>query len=445
MVSEYNEAVMDIRNKLKHGEITIDESVALDNEAYEKYVVEAYQGKTALLKEAEQIMEQLAKLIKKNPTMDTTNHELNKKLCKVLNKQFGFKKTIIVWDRKAEYAVNAFTPFGVDVIIKGATLIENKRDKGYYDKTHTHVCYVQASQTMIKNFDFTGEEMLAILLHEIGHNFDNSPYMIISTIAALLKTITQVVQKVPDHEGKEHKILNIPLLTQYFMLTNPGKRTIGTLHSMWEKFLDKVPALKVLGQGFNWLSTQINKGIELITAPIGILAAPVALIFSPISQTATVMTRMGEQFADSFAAMYGYAMPLNSGLNKLSDRMGMVKTASLKNPLTKLMTDMALTNRYIVQMCGGDHGAADARLVSNIQYLEREIKQGDFPNEVKKEMMFQVKEMKKFYETYKKLQIEGNEMPITSFTRELIGNTFNGRTDYIAKFFGDTFGPNYTK
>ena len=36
-------------------------------------------------------------------------------------------------------------------------------------------------------------------------------------------------------------------------------------------------------------------------------------------------------------------------------------------------------------------------------------------------------------------------MPITSFTRELIGNTFNGRTDYIAKFFGDTFGPNYTK
>ena len=79
-----------------------------------------------------------------------------------------------------------------------------------------------------------------------SNGIDNSPYMIISTIAALLKTITHVVKKVPDSKGKEHIIPNIPLLSQYFMLTNPGKRTIGTLHSMWEKFLDKVPALKVL-------------------------------------------------------------------------------------------------------------------------------------------------------------------------------------------------------
>lgn len=83
------------------------------------YFTEAYFGKSTTLIEAENVLAQLISEMKVNPIADYTNHQLNSKLEKLLQKQFGFKGVHIVWKRTAEAQPNIMTIINSDIIFKG--------------------------------------------------------------------------------------------------------------------------------------------------------------------------------------------------------------------------------------------------------------------------------------------------------------------------------------
>lgn len=216
-------------------------------------------------------------------------------------------------------------------------------------------------------------------------------------------------------------------------MTNPGKNFIGEMYSSIESLLDAIPILKGLGKGLRAFMDGFSKVFTYTIGVIAVTTAPIGLLLSPISQLMTSPTRKGEEFADSFATMYGYGTPLISALNKMS-------TSNLSNsetPLIKTMTDLAVCYRYFCNLCAGDHGTNLDRLNSNISYLTREIAASGYPNEVKREMLLQVRQLEEARDLMLSGKIgEQDKLAISSFIMTFFNELFKGRTDYIAKLFG---------
>ena len=100
----------------------------------------------------------------------------NKILCECLSKEFGFKETHLYW--RHESIPNAYTIPGGFLIntrpgFKPKIFNKNKKDK-YYDEDHVYICSVFVIINIVQNCNLTARETMAVILHEIGHNFDNT-------------------------------------------------------------------------------------------------------------------------------------------------------------------------------------------------------------------------------------------------------------------------------
>lgn len=380
------------------------------------YITEAFMGKTPTLQEAEKVLGELSELIKNKPMADYTNHQLNVKLCALLSKQFGFKHTYIRWYRSSEITTNVYTLFSIDASFTGSDYIECHKNRGYYDSKHKHTCYIRASVTLLSKLNLTPNELMSILIHEIGHNFDYSGYMFFNVIVSLLYTI----------------ITNN--LIPPIKMTNPGKNLTATLAMGIDKIVDVFKFTKYIAQFFKDAYSLLFRIVESLIAIPTFLSTPMQVLLSPLTHLLTTPKRKIEQFADSFAAMYGYGPSLASAFIKLDN-------ANLnKNPkilLTKINKDFLLMNRYITSvLLGAGYGSNDTRIYSNLTYLRNEIKSTDYPKELKAELLENVNKIEEIYNYY----IDGDDEHkniFTLFVRQMVSDIFKRRSDYIAKFFPD--------
>ena len=408
----------------------------IESDLNDFYFIERFLGKTKYLQAAEAVLEDIKRDLKDEPTMDVIHSENNKKLCALLEKQFGFRRVYISWDRGGESRVNGYTLCSADVIFRGSKFIENFEHSGFYDKGHDHICYIAISSQMFYSLDMTAAEVLAIILHEIGHNFDRSPYMVIKMLYHYIRSFFIITQK----DGFEVEITpNIVggALTAG-MTTNPGKSIITSIDSWVENIKNSFPVFKKLSYHFNKAIDFINRGLSLIISPVVLASMPIYILLSPIFQTMTVFTRKTEQLADSFATMYGYGPELGSALNRLTTTN--LKVEKAHGGLYKLMASISMANREIINFVLSGHGTTAARIESNLEYLRREIKVNEFPREVREELLKDIEDMERIKDIYVQAQYNGNDYAFAGFVRETIDDVFSGRSDYIGKLlFGDKF------
>lgn len=410
-----------VDEKLANGQIDEHMAYVMKENAYYKVMNEAFVNKSATLLEAERVADQLLVQIKRDPLADLTNDPMSIKLASLITKQFGFKKTIISWKRVPKMGTNMYTLYSVDVVCSGTAFIENKTDYGYYDKMHDHVAYIIITNEFAMEVG-NGEELLAVILHEIGHNFDTSIYMMLNVGVSLLNLIAS------------QKYLNAVI--DAVGMIGPGKKFTGNIKSIWERFLTYFKPFKILARGIGRIFDLFIATIETTLSPAIFLASPVAILVSPVAQLFTVTTRKSEEYADSFATMYGYGPALATALQRFDS----VNLAARTNtPIVKQLTDIALANRAIMIAMSGDHGSAIDRMNSNISYLEREIKSGDYPVEVKAAMLDQVQKIKNVRDVYMAGDETGTRHALAAFTRAFINKMCNGRSDYIAKLFGTNY------
>lgn len=412
------------------------------------YFTEAFYGKSPVLKEAEKVLGQMVAQMKEKPLADYTNSPLNDKLQSLLEKQFGFRKVYIVWKRTANASPNAFSYFSSDIVFKGSSIVTIDKKKGYYDKSHSHVCVILASSTMVPLLDLSPAEYMAILLHEIGHNFDYSPYMLVRVAVTMISKVCQqlsddVKRNLPRSMyglPQDHVTTAVNTTISIAPYTNSGKIVTSEFYKLTEKIFDKLGILKNLARAISNTVSVVAKGSEMFLSPLISLSLPAFILLSPLVHLTSTISRKSEIFADSFAVSYGYAPDLSSALSKLEGanllkfRMSDPKA---ETGLIRIMKDIAMANRYVLSVFadGSGHGSNDTRIMGQIKQIKAEIKSQGYPKEVERELMNQLSETEKCYEAYLKIADSDARLVITGWVRNLLVQLFNGNTDFIVKLF----------
>ena len=400
---------------------------------------ESYFGKTKSLKRIELYLTKMAKLIKEDPSKDYSNHILNKQIEKEFENQFGFKKIYLVWDRMPLMRMSGFTLTTSDILFDKHLIYLKDKKNGFYDKNHRHVAYIRMSVSIIETMDLTGEEMLGIILHEFGHNFDDSFYSRLNFIFSYTTLFAIFVNNLKEGDIKEmgKTIATAGLMTG--VQSDMGNKLFGEINHKWNIFLDRFPKFKELeirlGKLYN-----IYSRIDVIFKTFRYIAnIPMKILLFPKTQLENLITRKGEEFADSFAAAYGYGPALARGLNKLSNSLYEVPSTKEEidnmNIVYKIGLDFAMFRREIVTFANSDHGTEPTRVMSIKQELMKDLQNSNYPPGLKAELQRTIDELQETYDIMNNCSKGGKGFILTTMTRKFLDKVFRGRSDIINRLF----------
>lgn len=275
---------------------------------------ELYIGKTSGIIDFEKACGELKAVVEKDNASATKSPEM-KKVCDIICKEFGFTE--------CEMSIlplgfaNACT-FNVQI---NANAIRAKKDLYIYnDKTGirfntTYKFKFSGSITAELINKVTVQELTAILLHEIGHNFqqirllgmDNRNWLSILLDKVILMLGSKPKEVTVSDTNSIGKSINS-------IVINTIPKGFGTEFKILEKLhkiINVVSTMKkIFNGGVNILKTAATElGVQLGSGIWNRLNGK--------NKVGEVM-HVHEYFADSFAAMYGYGAEIISGLTKLN-------------------------------------------------------------------------------------------------------------------------------
>lgn len=204
-------------------------------------------------------------------------------------------------------------------------------------------------------YSMTGGEILAIMLHEIGHNFYIGPirefgadFLAMSNPLDITKWLVESLTQIMLIEGTD---IVDQMMGPEFRKTNTWVfNTVGTIM----RPLYAVKQLFILCNNLMRLA--------LVIANI--------LISIPFRIGRAVMTYDSEKYSDAFATSYGYGPELSSSLSKLNH----MTIPGVNNKETQFVLDF-LFGLYklplsFLQSLRDEHPETNARLFNDIKYME---------------------------------------------------------------------------
>ena len=418
----------------------------LDDIFYESYI-----GKTKYLLQAEAILNKMIATMRKDKTIDWSNHPLNKQLEKLFVKQFGFKRVYLLWYDVSMTVANGKTLLSSDILWNPNFDLKFIKDKqtGYYDKNHQRVAYIRINMKMFTNINMTGGEALAIILHEFGHNFDDSLYSRIDMLLIYIRSVRMDIFGFRALGVNYLKTFSRKFAELFLATTNFGHKLLGEINNVIERIIQFFPVTRRLEYALT-KAYDFKKQVIFLTNLMMMTKNDLKnevygitrLIKNfPQTQFNNLMTRKKEQFADSFAAAYGYGPELSRALDKLDYSLWFsdIKKVSSDNTniVYKLCVDFFLFKSEIIQFCNSEHGTTGTRVASIKREIAKDIKTADYPPQLKKDIIESARELDKVYQDV--LTCHGNEKKfvLTSFTRRALDIVFGGRSDIIARLFPD--------
>ena len=179
------------------------------NEEKPEPIFESYYGKLPEFEMIENLFEGIISKGRKEKNKANPNkYSENKEVCKILKKVFGFKDAFLYWI--PSNSVNAYTVTVHSLMIFGESkdFIEKRSDKGFYDNSHRSVLTVYLYTGILdEKVDLTPAELLSIVLHEIGHNFDYSPYHTITFFIDSILTMGEYSVYVANNKKTVNKVI----------------------------------------------------------------------------------------------------------------------------------------------------------------------------------------------------------------------------------------------
>lgn len=274
---------------------------------------EAYFGKTKEFKQMEDCIQKL-----KDEYQDSVLHLGNienthewKKLRELLEDKFGFYSLSLILKRDS--LPNACT-YPVSCTIDGAAQMSKYAvvDKGLkYNKNCKCCTLVYVTDTLFFNEKLTSAEVLSVLLHEIGHNFDEVCYKHLCAFNVIDSIFYAVFV-----------LINNPLhFYEAFLMFTGGRR-------IYSQFMNSIQGC-MLWVFFDFIG-------NLVSIPIGIaykiflpiikpIIYGISTIYNIIDPLAPfIMACDGyqkEQFADKFVAIHGYGPEYASAMGKLENEI----------------------------------------------------------------------------------------------------------------------------
>ena len=360
---------------------------------YNGVINEVYFGKTKELLE----IEKLIGIIKEKYSDKTYFSRINlmpemQELNRKFENYFGFKVFSLHVQDTSVY--NAMTiPIGCRNDILTKDLLSNyvvNKDGYRFKKEAEFTCMVTIYSGIFLNSNFSPAETLAIILHEIGHNFSS---IINNGIGCYQDAITYANFFILIFS-------NFSTLGDYITNTNYMSKAMNDMVKVLAK---KFPAIIVLfdslssvGGFIQTIGMNISTFLDIITMGVaGVIGSIQRKLQQLLTLNFTAYTN--EKIADNFASIYGYGAELTSALGKMeTNKMGIVLSKNIDNiPIVGPLVNITQLPSYIITSAFDEHPIFIERCNDQIRILETELRKGNIDPKMKKEIEKNISEIEK--------------------------------------------------
>ena len=284
-----------------------------------------------------------------------------------------------------------------------------------YDERAKYCIITSIASCVILSSDYLDEEIVAIVLHEIGHNFSNALSGKLANLNLVAKTYDltlKIYQIMIDlFSGDFYRAYSDTLstLTQTHAWTNFSTQFTKALANdpIGRFYLRLLDAIRVLLAGANAVISDISILIFVVAAlanPIVIAAGAAIMQVFQIPSYALNTYVFGrykdEQLADSFLTMYGMGEYQASALAKLRKGSKTPGNMLLKIPIVGHIANLTLMPASILVSMFESHGLNSTRCSNEIKMLEAELKTQKLDPKMKKQIQKDIDNIKAAYDKY---------------------------------------------
>lgn len=399
---------------------------------------EIYFGRT---KEMEKLVDRMRILRRKyygQPFFSNMNTDEDLlKFDRLIEDTFGFEAFALIIEPSGNF--NAFTlPVSGQLGNDKAKNIMASKNGFKFDKRDGMCTSVFVYSSLFTDERFTDEEILAIILHELGHNFSASicemgyvMSIVKKVINAMILLISPIAIFIPNglkivfHTNKAFAKFYIEfmkdikynkgLFNAIYILKSFGniiKTFIDTIGGLIEPFMIFSPAFIPI------LVQNVTKKAYDMTNPIILVQ--------------TILGKDEENVADNFASFYGFSKELNSALFKMDQYYGGNKGMELSTniPLVGHLYNLLMEPYKLVLRCFDEHPTNYQRTANAITYMKKEINKEKIDPKMKKVIQRELENTEEMYD-------------------EFVTKLEKTNTKYFARLFGSTmlkiFGMNFDR
>ena len=366
----------------------------LDNTCWSNItpVNEAYFGETPHLINAQRLLGQFrSKYIGPKYVFDIKclNDPLIKKFNHEMEEEFGFEVFDLQID--ASEIINTYTiPVGMkyDANPKKNPVLKTKN--GYkFKKEAGYCCLVYIHAGVLFDNKFTDRECMALILHEVGHNFAGAVNGSIGMFEALHRGINLVTLLVTTVFNPATPLLH------YIIFTNNGNKWMINFRERMKKEYPQIMQFCAMIEVFfthvsnamseiNFVKSVFTMGalpFEYLNRIMGyIYSKLIGAIVNPGIILFTIYGYPHEKFSDGFATMYGYGPDLSSTFTKVNpSNHGLVTQQWLNDnaPIIATVRNTLMLPLMMVLHSLDEHPIDMERATSNVRILREELKYCD--------------------------------------------------------------------
>ena len=290
-------------------------------------------------------------------------------------KQFGFKSCKLNIESAA--IANAYT-YPVSLILgkTGTEKVIKDKNGGFRFADNNMTLIINIYSYVIFNKVYTDEEIMAILLHEVGHNFsaNASPFIMMHWMIKIVETISVCCLLLLTGRG-----LSLEEWNAFGKMFQPYRELIKILRDAVDRtvignvIFALIDFVKNIG---SMISCSINTiygiipGTALAFLPKVILTTLMKIILGGFSLPAGYLD---EKIADNFPTIYGYGPESSSGLTKLGQYADPSSSMVHKIPIIGWSYDLNMTILEWFGHIGDPHPTDTSRNKAQIAYLKKEM------------------------------------------------------------------------
>lgn len=264
---------------------------------------------------------------------------------------------------------------------------------------------------LINSDNITDEEIFAVWLHEIGHTFFES-VSDKDCVLSLSATLLDILDKAN---------LNINYAIDNGHTLDDVKYDINGLRNTIRKVFE-----------FNKINNLFSNLYNIITKPFNPIKNRIGKFFKHEGMKdnlrADRVDYTNEKFADTFAAIYGYGVPLHSGLLKMMTNYG----DNYKEANDSISVSVGVFTRNIndimeyVYNVKDEHPDGLTRIKTSTDYLKREIAREGIDPKLKREMIGQLERLNILIDEYVSVPRDKDNIAITRAFYTMLYNEFGG-------------------
>lgn len=271
------------------------------------------------------------------------------------------------------------------------------------DKLDIYICLNSA---LVHECKMNEREILAILLHEIGHNYQL--HLVHWILATGVKFYWMLATMVTD-------TINL-------------NRILYSVNTGVSSFLaQRFPKL------YNWIKDGDKEFAKILSAlPKPILITALPYMLTRYINPAYYANYYNERHADNFAVDHGYGKDLASGLTKLGRPSEHTSSQWIKNnKIVGALYDLSDLQYNMMATLVGGYPSEQNRIVNTIERIKSNLTDPTITPSMRKDLLNQLADIEAFYKDYylnENVDVNKNRF-ITNAYKKLVDEKFKGKID----------------